>query len=174
MGKKSKYFYFMNNDIQLKPTKSMNAKLEKLEKMHFSLFFTARAYFCPSCIRKKEKLKEKIFLEIDNYLNRRLDVNFYLKNSVKFDKLKEINLNHHQNLSFEFIEKESIFSFIYGNRDKCNSDSPNELKPKFQDDLKRNEIVKYFKGKILGQEMDKIDKFLIEIIDHKLKEKIKN
>ncbi len=146
------------------------------KKLSFNFFFKLRNYFCQRLLLEKEKFKAKVFTEIENYLNQRLDVTYYLKNLVKFEKICGMHLNKIQNMSMEYIGKEDIFNLVQSKEenDSLTKNKINSINAvdRSIEDINKFQIIKYFNGRLKNNSMTDIDRQILLFIDDDLKYKI--
>lgn len=85
-------------------------------------------------------------------MNSLLDVIFYLKTIVKFDKFKVIQFNQKQILSLDYIKKENILNLLYLN-DKNEVTKTSISNKETVKEKKRESVISYFVNKIPNKTM---------------------
>jgi hypothetical protein len=113
---------------------------------------------------KNKNIENNLFNNALEYLNERLDVIYYIKAVEKLDRLKVLLLNYNQNISLDYIKKPNLNS-------KNDLDSLHiNLTRNY--DKEMNDLILYYKQKLERNELDELDKQLIELIDPIIQNKI--
>lgn len=144
---------------------------KKTKNMHFGISFIIKFFLCRKCLKKYQKYKAKIFKGIENYLNDRLDVIFYLKNIIKIERFKELFLNKNQVLSFQYLEKEDFNKYVNLEGNSQQKIKTHQLE-KSKNESNKLSLISYYKGKIEKNDISDIDRKLLNFLDSNIIESI--
>ncbi len=75
--------------------------------LSFGMAFHLRRIFCSKCLPAQDK-RVAAYLFLDNYLKKRMDITYYLKNTQTIDRLRLILLKYHQNIALEFPNRPNL------------------------------------------------------------------
>jgi hypothetical protein len=123
--------------------------------IEFGLYYSLKYTFC--FWRKSTKEKARIFRFLQNYLNERLDVIYYLRTLEILDRMKKILFNRHQNLSLDFLKTPNLYD--QKELDSFDLDLNRNIDKKF------NDLVLYYSQKIKNKELNEVDEKLLNMIN---------
>ncbi len=136
-------------------------KTEILEKrketnINFGLCFSIKNSICCNSCNKTNDKQQKYKL-VKKHLNNILDLSHYLNIIEQFEFIKTILMNDNQIKALKYLKKPNI----------NDSQEIQKSNLRMDDDQYKslNDTINYFKYKIVGQELDKYDNLLLEMID---------
>jgi len=150
--------------------KNMNNKSNKNKSKHtsnieFTLCFKLKSLFStPSSVLEKNKLK--VFENLNEFLNQRMDLIHYLRTLYSLDITNHLLFNSYQKKMLEYPFKPNIFSkedlHVFG------------LDRKLESYLSKREISGYYHSQLEENKLDKYDRKILKILPQELTDKIEN
>jgi len=122
--------------------------------------------FCSSPSKDSDKKKAQVFKDLDNYLNQRMDLIYYLRTLYAIDITHSLLFNPTQKKMLEYPFKPYIFT-----REDLHSF---ELDRKLDAKMHQNEVSDYFGTRLKENKLDKFDRKIFKILPQELTRKIEN
>lgn len=171
----SKSNFFNNNKCD--SYKSYLKRENNIKNVKISFLLIIKSLCCRKRLLKNSVDELNVYEGINYFLNKRLDVKYYIKNIIKFDKFRQLFLNSAQNLCLDFLKKESISKFLSDDISKKLVGKTGARKKRKsldnkEDGSKITKIAFYFKNKLLNRSLDEKDNFLFQIINNQILDKI--
>jgi len=121
----------------------------------FSLAFSLKSYCCnPKTTKEKKKLQ--VFSNLNDYLNKRMDLTYYLRTLHTIDITNSLLLNPFQKKLLEYPFKPNIFSsedlHAFG------------LDKQEEASFPKSEITDYFAARIEKKKLDKYDRKIFKVL----------
>jgi hypothetical protein len=145
----------VKEEMKYKPTPRVNT-------FDYGLKFQITRFICYYGSKKSEQYKT--YYALNNYLNERMDLRYYLHSLQKNDRMRTVLFNYYQNLSFDFMKSPNVCSaaeleemdlMLYRNTDE-----------------NFNELIHYFKERRANGTMDGYDKQLFQMLRQDVKENV--